>query len=306
MIGKDRLGFNAFWWGGLHVADEVRRVVQTLHDIGYRGVEWKETSFKHGTNLAKDLYNAAEISRKGGLQVTDAVILRSLSDPESSAGNVAQIAEFIRCCSGAGIDKVNLPPGGRRKIYLADEGKLAYGISEDAAWATIKASLEALLRVTEQEKVYLVLEPIVGQVVRNYHTALELFGIVDSPYLCLTMDPSHFQLVGDDIPRAIRRFGHDKVRHVHMKDAIGRPGDIGEDFLFPLLGEGAVDWNGFLGALDDIDYEGFLSVEFESWKYMQEVLGEDAAEAARLSMRSASALIDNYLAYKKSGNCGGK
>lgn len=304
MIDKSKLGFNAFWFGGLERTDEVKKVVDALYNMGYRGVEWKETSFINGANLGRDLYNAAKISREGGLEVTDAVILRNLCDPEVSKKNTAQIVNFIRCCAGAGIRKVNLPSGGRRKTYLADQDKIACSPTEDIAWATLKASLEELVKAAEEEKVYLVLEPIVGQVVRDYHTVLELFETIDSPTLCLTMDPSHFQLVGNDIPRAIRHFGSGKIRHVHMKDAIGRPGVCGEDFLFPLLGEGAVDWNGFLEALDGIGYDGFLSVEFESWKYMDEVL-QSAFEAARLSMRSAEVLLDRYLHDKKENSNGG-
>jgi hypothetical protein len=35
--------------------------------------------------------------------------------------------------------------------------------------------------------------------------------------------------------------------------------------------------------VDDIGYEGYLSVEFESWDYYRQVLGSDPVEAARLS-----------------------
>ena len=60
--------------------------------------------------------------------------------------------------------------------------------------------------------------------------------------------------------------------------------------MFPILGEGAINWQEFFAALDDISYTGWLSLEFESFKYMNEVLRGDALEAARLSMRSYKAL----------------
>ena len=45
-------------------------------------------------------------------------------------------------------------------------------------------------------------------------------------------------------------------------------------------GEGAIQWDAFMTALREINYQGVLSVEFESFKYMDEVLHNDPARAA--------------------------
>jgi len=151
--------------------------------------------------------------------------------------------------------------------------------------------------------VFLVLESVAGHLVHDYFTTSELLRKVDSLNLCITMDPSHYQLYSNDVPWVIRQFGKEKIKHVHLKDVIGRPGEIGEDFIFPLLGEGAIDWNGFFGALDEIEYEGYLSVEFESWKYMNDILNNNAIEAARISLQAANALIDRYNSKLNRGGC---
>jgi sugar phosphate isomerase/epimerase len=70
------------------------------------------------------------------------------------------------------------------------------------------------------------------------------------------------------------------VRHVHVKDAFGRPGVFGETFTFPFLGEGMVDWKAFFVALLETGYSGFLSVEFENDIYLNNVCDGDWAEAA--------------------------
>jgi len=44
-----------------------------------------------------------------------------------------------------------------------------------------------------------------------------------------------------------------------------------------------VPWAEFFAAVEDIGYEGYLSVEFESWEYYRQVLGGDPLAAARLS-----------------------
>jgi sugar phosphate isomerase/epimerase len=45
-----------------------------------------------------------------------------------------------------------------------------------------------------------------------------------------------------------------------------------------------VPWAGLFAALDDIGYQGYLSVEFESWDYYRQILGRDPVAAARLSL----------------------
>ena len=41
----------------------------------------------------------------------------------------------------------------------------------------------------------------------------------------------------------------------------------------------------FCTAIDDIGYEGYLTVEFESFDYCRQVLASDPVEAARLSLQ---------------------
>ena len=72
-----------------------------------------------------------------------------------------------------------------------------------------------------------------------------------------------------------------RVRHIHVKDAVGRPGTLGEDFVFPFFGEGRVDWRAFFDALSKVEYQGYLSLEFENEAYFNNVCGGDWGLAAR-------------------------
>lgn len=55
--------------------------------------------------------------------------------------------------------------------------------------------------------------------------------------------------------------------------------------------DGNVDWSAFFNALDEINYTGFCSVEFESFSYLENVLGGDIEAAARLSMKQIDSLL---------------
>ena len=69
---------------------------------------------------------------------------------------------------------------------------------------------------------------------------------------------------------------------MHLKDAAGVAD--GGRFVFPLLGEGRVDWPGLFAAFAETGYDGFLSLEFESFRYYDTVLDSDPHEAARISI----------------------
>jgi sugar phosphate isomerase/epimerase len=65
----------------------------------------------------------------------------------------------------------------------------------------------------------------------------------------------------------------------------------GEDFIFCLLGEGKVPWPETFAALDQIGYRGPMSVEFEAYRYYEQVLASDPAAAARLARGQVAALL---------------
>ncbi|HTT94875.1 MAG TPA: TIM barrel protein [Solirubrobacterales bacterium] len=94
-------------------------------------------------------------------------------------------------------------------------------------------------------------------------------------------------MTGDDVPALVRAW-RERLAHVHLKDAVGRPGQDGEDFWFLLPGEGSTDWDGLLGALDEVGYAGAMSVEFESLTLRDAVFGGRVDAAAR----PAKAMVD--------------
>jgi sugar phosphate isomerase/epimerase len=66
------------------------------------------------------------------------------------------------------------------------------------------------------------------------------------------------------------------------------------------LGEGRTDWPAFFEALCDIGFDGFHSVEFESYKYYEQILGCDPVAAAKLSLEQLRALDIRYPAGARS------
>lgn len=289
-----KIGYNTFWWEGLDKEDALRGCVDSLVDIGYEAVEYKVDSFGPHPN-GNAIVRAAEVSRKAGLEVSDLVILRNIVNPDTVKQGVDDIAEAIRICSAAGIKMLNFTVGNAAQTPAAseDEWWLPSTRQDPKAWDIMTGAMEQLVEIADKEGVDLVVEACHGKLVRDFGTQLEMLARIDHARFNLTFDPSHFVLAGQDLGTVIRRFGK-RIALVHLKDAVGHPGALGRDFIFPFLGEGYTDWPALFGALRHIGYAGVLSIEFESFKFMADVYKNDPVAPARFSKQAADAILEKY------------
>ena len=282
MVLDRKISFVAFWFEGLDSENKVRDSLTTLSRLGYTGVDWKNTCFDPGQDMTMQLKRAKHIADDMGMATCSAVILGNMMD-ENRDTFLKNITAYIRSCAEAGIPNVNTAPGGAPDT--------------PESWGRLTDFLEKTMRVCEECGVDLALESVVGCLVHDFPTTQKLFSLYDNKHLRLTLDPSHYHMYKSDIPAAIRSLGAEKIAHVHLKDAIGDVAEGGvfpKEWIFPLLGEGNIDWNGFFAALDDVGYDGYMAVEFEAWRYMENILGGSVKDAARLSMQSVNAILANY------------
>jgi len=105
-----------------------------------------------------------------------------------------------------------------------------------------------------------------------------------------TFDPSHLHWQGIDPVEFLRRFP-DRIYHVHIKDAAlalnGRgsilnsyfpSGDPRRGWDFRSPGHGGIDWEAVIRALNDIGYDGPLSVDWKDSGMNREFGAEDACK----------------------------
>jgi len=160
-------------------------------------------------------------------------------------------------------------------------------VADETTWTRVLIGLEQICEHGEKTGVAIGLEPCWGTLA---HDAATADRVLEAVPISINFDPSHFVMTGDPIPELITRWG-DRVVHFHLKDAFGRPGFEGEDFIFCLLGEGEVPWREVFTALDSIEYGGAMSVEFEAYRYYEQILGSDPGAAARLAREQVAALL---------------
>ncbi len=128
-----------------------------------------------------------------------------------------------------------------------------------------------------------------GQIAFDLFSAEAALDALDGrPDFGFTFDPSHFFWQGVDPVEFVRRFP-DRIFHVHIKDAVltlnGRTGllcsylpygDPRRGWHPRSPGRGGLDWEAIIRALNDIGYDGALTVEFQDAGMNREHGAEEA------------------------------
>ncbi|MBO4547622.1 MAG: sugar phosphate isomerase/epimerase [Abditibacteriota bacterium] len=216
-----------------------------------------------------------------GLEVSEIVLQQDYitRDPAVAEHNLRISLDCIRECAAAGVGVVNVFSG--PAPWIPDPVIVGKDISQGEAWRRLFAAFDELVPCAEENGVYLALEGVWCHLCHDFFTSKYLVDRYRSEYLGVNFDPSHDIVSNNtDVDFLIKGWGK-AIKHIHLKDAAGtmEPGR----FVFPLLGEGFVDWKAFRRALDEIGYGGVCSVEFESTGYLVNYCGGDLRQAARLS-----------------------
>jgi len=119
-------------------------------------------------------------------------------------------------------------------------------------------------------------------------------------------DPSHFGYQGVDYVEFIRRFS-DRIYHVHMKDVYWSPvprlggvfgghtefGDARRYWDFRSLGRGSINFEEIMRALNEIGYQGPLSIEWEDSGMDREHGAREACEfTKKLDFEPSTTALD--------------
>ena len=150
----------------------------------------------------------------------------------------------------------------------------------------------------------------------DLHTAQRALEVLDyRPEFGFNFDPSHLIWQGVNPARFIRKFP-DRIFHVHMKDALVTLdgwsgilsshlnfGDPRRGWDFRSLGRGGVNFEAIIRALNDIGYDGPLSVEWEDSGMERERGAREACEfVRRLDFEPSRVAFD--AAFDKSAQAG--
>lgn len=261
------MGYSGITWGGVtgtasgvgSVADlfyaahgDTLEAVRDIGEVGYTGLELFDGDLlKFGQNPDQLL----ETMRTAGVELVSVYTGANYIYEEISADEFAKIERAAALAARFHARKLVLG-GGALRARGRQEGDmraLARGL-ERAAEIAAAAGLEASYH------------PHLGTLVEAPDALDELFSMSSIPFC---PDTAHLAAGGDDPADAIRRY-HDRLSHVHLKDL-----DRARMRFMP-LGEGDLDFDDILAAIEEVGYEGWAVVELDEFE-------GDPKDAARIS-----------------------
>jgi sugar phosphate isomerase/epimerase len=143
----------------------------------------------------------------------------------------------------------------------------------------------ALVRYGEQRGVVIAAEPHVGNMLDSVDRVLELLNVIDSPFLKLNFDISHFNVQGVPYQESVAALAPHSV-HTHVKSERGRAPD--HEFMIP--GEAPFDWVGYLHAMRAAGYDEYITAEVSIM--VQRRPNYDPLAAAELTYRTLARAFD--------------
>ena len=166
-----------------------------------------------------------------------------------------RLGVLARAAKGLGTGMITLCTGTR------DAADMWRGHPENAsaeAWADLRESMEAAVKIAEEFDVRLGVEPEVSNVVSSARKARQLLDEMQSPRLKVIMDAANLFQKGD-LPRmravldeAFDLVGGD-IGLAHAKD-LSRDGEAGHE----AAGTGLLDYDHYIWLLRTVGYEGGL------------------------------------------------
>jgi len=269
---KFPLGFSLYGMKSLTIADSLK----VCRECGYDGVELALMPGYHADPAKLSAADVKELRKRltdSGLSVLGLMEnLPALGDDATHRANLDRLK--------AAVDLANvLVPNAPPPIETVLGGK-------PAEWDKVKEKLATRLAdwaaIAKAGKTVLAVKPHVSNALHSSEGAIWLLKQVNSEFLRLAFDFSHFELRGVKLADAVSEL----VPHsafVHVKDAKG----TAEKFEFVLPGEGTTNYPEFAKLLEETKYTGPVVVEVSGM--VSNKAGYDPAVAAKACFRSLSA-----------------
>ena len=280
-----------FMPGGNMLSWEAEKMCAYVKNAGYDAIELQNSLVCADARSDADRKKLARAAESNGLIISQAGMQRDfvLADEGARNENIEYTIRNIPKLADMGVDIACLYSG--PVPWASDPLIINRDMPASTAWDLLFDAFDRILPVAEKYKVRLSVENVFGMLCHDFFSHMHLNRHYGSPWLGVNLDPSHDVLYGNsDMKFLIDGWGKDRIFHAHLKDAVGVP-EMGR-FLFPLIGEGNVDWKTFFAEMEAIGYDGCMSVEFESFEYLKNVLGGRFEEAVGLSARLLSVWLD--------------
>lgn len=270
-IGGDymKIGFltNSLTWEGLKNLDEI---ADWAVKNGFEDLEV-------GPTIPLDEKLFSEIKDSGKIDISALIYCRNFldEDEEIAQNHQENLKARIEFAGKLGIKKVICSTG------VTQEAFAGMRYDPEKSIEAVVELFKTFIELAEKNNIKLCIEncPMMGNIAISPYIWEILFDRLDSDRIGLAFDPSHMVWQMMEPYEPIKEFGH-KIFHVHAKDTevlrhnlnkVGILHNITEETKFfkhqwwrhRLPGLGDIQWNKIIANLEEIGYDGTISIEHE-------------------------------------------
>lgn len=225
-----------------------REKAENLREFGYEGVELR------GDHLASRVTEIREALRETGVQATCicggfkfGLLCPNQTDRAESREQIKELLS-IAAEVGAVEGVIVVPIFGPPQLPDLTPWKTARAIEEEL----LVEQLSELAEYAGQVGTKVILEPLnryETHFINRLEQAAHICNRVQSPNLTILADFFHMHIEEADIPKSIRE-AKELIGYVHLADS---------NRLLP--GQGHLDFKSGFAALDEVNYQGWMSLE---------------------------------------------
>lgn len=164
---------------------------------------------------------------------------------------------------------------GARCITTEPGGPLEPGQSWESGAELFVEGLKGVLEHAEKEGVLLLVEPEPGLLVERVDQYLDIASRIDSPALGMNFDIGHAYCVSEEPAEFIPQCA-EHIKHFHFEDIAATRV---HQHLIP--GHGAIDFAATMGAIREIGYGGWITVELYPYIDDPDAAAREALEYVR-------------------------
>ncbi|MCM8769901.1 MAG: sugar phosphate isomerase/epimerase [Candidatus Omnitrophica bacterium] len=244
--------------------------LEAIKKAGFQGVELNlaEEGFLSLKSSQEEFLAAARAVKDAGLEVASLLAGGFWRYPLTSPDpNIRKQGEFlllkgIEIACWLGTDALLVVPG----VVQSDPAR-SLSISYDEAYSRSQECLRKAASEAEKARVYLCVENVWNRFLLSPLEMKRFVEEINSPYVQVYFDVGNVLLFS--FPEMWIRILGNMIRRIHLKDF--RTG-VGTGYGFCNLLEGDVNWPEVLAALQEINYQGYLTAEVGHYRYYPETI----------------------------------
>ncbi|MBN1640138.1 MAG: sugar phosphate isomerase/epimerase [Anaerolineae bacterium] len=240
-------------WTALYAEHPLPEALEILYDHGWRAFECStehlvqiETAEDADQQIARTRQCLADLHV--AMPQGHGLLRADVADRDEARrdADVACLSRQIEVAARLGIRVLVIHPGGRWRAATTGERD----------WVRAR-NVEAFRRLGDQAGAHgmrIGLENLMRPGASMPYEMLDLLDAIDHPAIGITLDTSHANVVGLDLPTTVGAFGPYLIA-THISDNDGS----GDQHLTP--GNGDIDWPPVVRALREADYHGLFDFE---------------------------------------------